>query len=152
MTPALRSPRWAAPASLTLTVIGLLVSAYLTYEHYTSSSTLACSDNGKINCLKVTTSSYAKIFGVIPVADLGLFFFLAMTVLCLPVLWRSENELVARVRLGGCLVGLVSALYLIGVEILGVDAICLWCTGVHVVTFLLFVVVALAGAYAEPDL
>ncbi|HET6153799.1 MAG TPA: vitamin K epoxide reductase family protein [Marmoricola sp.] len=147
----LRAPRWAAPVSLFLTVIGLGISIYLTYEHYTSSKTLACSDNGKINCLKVTTSSYSKIFGVIPVSDLGLVFFIAMVALCLPVMWRSENPLIARLRLGGCLVGLVSALYLISVEIFGVDAICLWCTGVHVVTFLLFITVMLAGAFAQPE-
>jgi uncharacterized membrane protein len=147
----LRPPRWAAPASLVLTVAGLLISAYLTYEHYTSSTTLACSDNGKVNCLKVTTSSYSKIFGIFPVADLGVAFFLVMTVLCLPALWRSQNPLVARARLGGCLVGLATALYLIWAEIFGVDAICLWCTGVHAITFLLFIVVALAAAFAVPE-
>jgi uncharacterized membrane protein len=146
----LRPPRWAAPASLSLTVLGLLVSAYLTYEHYTSSTTLACSETGKIDCLKVTTSSYSKVFGLIPVSDLGLAFFLVMTLLCLPPLWRSRHELVGRLRLAGCLVGLASVLYLVWAEIFGVDAICLWCTAVHVITLLLFVVIALAGAFAEP--
>ncbi|MCW2784128.1 MAG: Vitamin epoxide reductase [Marmoricola sp.] len=146
----LRAPRWAAPVSLTITFLGICVAAYLTYEHYTSSTSLVCSDTGKVNCLKVTTSSYSKIFGVIPVADLGLAFFLGMTVLCLPVMWRSGNELISRARLGGCIVGLISVLYLIWAEVFGVDAICLWCTGVHVLTFLLFITVALASAFAEP--
>jgi uncharacterized membrane protein len=147
----LKPPRWAAPATLGLTVLGTLIAAYLTYEHYTNSATLACSDNGEINCLKVTTSSYSKVFGVIPVVDLGLFYFLAMAALCLPAVWRAANPMVARIRLGGCLVGLMMALYLIWAEIFGVEAICLWCTAVHVITFVLFIVVALAGAFAQPE-
>ena len=34
-------PRWLAPTSLALSVVGLLVSAYLTFEHYTGNETLA---------------------------------------------------------------------------------------------------------------
>ncbi len=145
-----RPPRWAPPASLLIAVLGLLVSAYLTYEHYSASTTLACSDNGKVNCLKVTTSSYSKVLGV-PVADLGVVFFVVMTLLCLPAAWRSGSALLGRVRLAGCVVGVVSALYLVWAELFGVSAICLWCTGVHVLTFLLFVIVALAASLAEPE-
>lgn len=38
-------------------------------------------------------------------------------------------------------------LYLVYVELFRVDAICLWCTAVHVLTFLLFVVTLLGGSY-----
>jgi uncharacterized membrane protein len=130
-------------------VLGLGVAGYLTFEHYTSSSTLACSDKGAINCLKVTTSSYSKVLGV-PVALLGLVFFVAMTVLCLPQLWRSKQDIVRRVRLAAASVGVLSVLYLVWVELFKVDAICLWCTGVHVLTFVLFalIMVEASGAVA----
>lgn len=133
-----------------MSVLGLLVSAYLTFEHYTESTTLACSSTGKIDCLKVTTSEYSKVLGI-PVADLGVVFFVAMTLLCLPAAWRSGSVLIMRGRLVGCVVGVLSALYLIWAELFGVDAVCLWCTGVHVLTFTLFVIVALAASLAEPD-
>jgi uncharacterized membrane protein len=144
-----RVPGWVIVSSLVICVLGLGVAGYLTFEHYTSSSTLACSDNGAINCLKVTTSSYSKVLGI-PVALLGLVFFVAMTVLCLPQLWRSKQVLVRRVRLAAASVGVLSVLYLVWVELFKVDAICLWCTGVHVLTFVLFalVMVEASGAVA----
>jgi uncharacterized membrane protein len=137
------APRWAAPASLLVCVLGLLDAIYLTVEHYTASTTLACSDTGTINCLKVTTSSYATVLGV-PVADLGVVFFAVMTVLCLPQLWRRTDRRTRTVRLVAAAVGMMSVLYLLWVELFRVNAICLWCTGVHVLTFTLFVIVSLA--------
>jgi uncharacterized membrane protein len=134
-------------SSLVVCGLGLLDAAYLTYEHYTASTTLACSDNGAINCLKVTTSSYAKVAGV-PVALLGLLFFVAMSALCLPMAWRSSNELLRRLRLAGVAVGMLSVLYLVWVELFKVEAICLWCTGVHVLTFVLFALVVVESTGA----
>jgi uncharacterized membrane protein len=132
-------------ATLAVCVLGLLDAAYLTFEHYSSSTTLACSDSGAINCLKVTTSSYSKIFGV-PVALLGLIFFVAMTALCLPIAWRSTSRTVRRVRLAAATVGMISVIYLVWIELFKVDAICLWCTGVHVLTFVLFALVVMDAA------
>lgn len=143
-------PRWAPTSSLVLCVLGLLDSAYLTYEHFTSSATLACSDTGAINCLKVTTSSYASIAGV-PVAVLGLVFFVVMTALCLPAAWRSASPAVHRARLAASVVGLLMVFYLVYVELFRLDAICLWCTFVHVLTFALFGVVAVATALATQE-
>jgi uncharacterized membrane protein len=143
-------PTWAPPLSLTVCVLGLLDAGYLTYEHFTASTTLACSDTGAINCLKVTTSSYAVVLGI-PVAALGLLFFIGMTAVCLPALWRRGGRPVRLLRLGGASVGMLTVLYLIWVELFQVNAICLWCTGVHVLTFILFVVVVLASTVADSD-
>jgi len=63
-----------------LCIVGVLIWAYLTYEHLTDSTTLACSDSGTVDCLKLTTSRWSAIAGV-PVAVAGLAFFLAMTLL-----------------------------------------------------------------------
>jgi uncharacterized membrane protein len=141
--------RWVVVTSLVLCLLGLLDAAYLTFEHFTASSTLACADNGAINCLKVTTSSYSKVVGI-PVALLGLIFFVAMTVLCLPQMWRAPQPIVRRVRLAAVVVGMLSVLYLLWAELFKIDAICLFCTGVHVLTFALFalVVVESTGAFA----
>lgn len=126
-----------ALASFGLCILGVLLSAYLTYEHFTGSATLACSGSGTINCLKVTTSSWSVIAGV-PVAVAGLAFFLAMTLLCAPTRWAGHTALL---RLIGVVAGMVMVLWLVYVEIFEVDAICLWCTGVHVVTLLLLVTI-----------
>lgn len=141
------APRWAIPASLLLCVLGLADAAYLTYEHYTGSTTLACSDQGLVNCAAVTKSQYAVVAGL-PVALLGLLFFVAMLLLCLPPLWR--NDKLGVVRLVGVVVGVLMVLYLVYVELIELDRLCLWCTGVHVVTVALFVVVASAEALRRP--
>jgi uncharacterized membrane protein len=141
-------PRWAAPASLVVCVLGLLDAAYLTFEHYTASATLACSESATINCLKVTTSSYSKVLGI-PVSDLGLLFFVVMTVLSLPVLWRRTSLLLVRVVAAA--VGVLSVFYLVWAELFRLDAICLWCTGVHVLTLALFGIVVVATAMVGPD-
>jgi uncharacterized membrane protein len=139
-------PLWLQLTSLALALIGLGVSIYLTIEHYTGNATLACSDKGTINCAAVTTSPESMVFGVFPVAVLGLAFFVAVIPLLTPWAWRSRRREIAMVRLGSMVVGVGFILYLIYVELLQVGAICLWCTSVHVITFLLFVLVAMSAA------
>ncbi|HZU74490.1 MAG TPA: vitamin K epoxide reductase family protein [Acidimicrobiales bacterium] len=133
-------PALIVVGSLILCLAGLAVSLYLTYEHYTGNSTLACSDTGVINCAKVTTSSSSRIFGI-PVAVLGLAFFVPMLGLCLPAAWHSAKRSVHLVRTLLSASGVAMIIYLLYAELFRVHAICLWCTSVHVMTFLLFVLV-----------
>ena len=153
---------------MVLCVLGLADAAYLVYEHYDQSATFLCSESAHINCAAVTTSRYSWMppthfqagllekphhvgFGI-PVSDLGLVFFLVMTVLCLPVMWRSSAPLVTRGRVGLASLGVLSAIYLVWVELIPLNGtICLYCTGVHILTLLLFIVVALATALRDPD-
>jgi uncharacterized membrane protein len=136
-------PRWASPTALLLACGGLGVSTYLTIAHYGSSVTLACPDTGVINCEKVTTSPQSVIFGV-PVAVLGLAFFVAMVVMNLPRAWRCPSSIVSSVRIGLAAFGVAFAVYLVYTELFTIHAICLWCTSAHVMAFLLFVVAVFA--------
>ncbi|MBA8793379.1 putative membrane protein [Friedmanniella endophytica] len=129
--------RWLT-APFLLSVVGLAISVYLTVEHFTTPAILACPEGATVNCAKVTSSPYATLFGV-PVAVLGLVFFVAMTALTVPAAWRVPA--LTWVRVGACAVGVVMVLYLVWVELFRVNAICLWCTGVHVVTVALLVAV-----------
>ena len=140
--------RWAPRLTLPLTVAGLGLSTYLTWEHYSTGTTLSCPDTGVVNCLKVTTSAQSMVGGVVPVALLGAIFFAAMAALCLPPLWATQRQWVQWLRLGGAVSGIGMVLYLVGVELVVVRAICLWCTAVHVITFGLFV--AVLTAYLQP--
>lgn len=130
-------PRWPGLVGTAISLLGLGVAGYLTFEHFTSSSSLACSDNGVVNCLKVTTSSYSSVAGV-PVAVLGMVFFAIMVVLQLPVAWQRPERWLRLVRLGWSVVGLGTVFYLLSAELFSIDAICLWCTAVHVLTLLVF--------------
>jgi uncharacterized membrane protein len=140
---AWRPPRWASPVTLLIAVLGIAVASYLTYAHYTDASNLACSDKGVINCAKVTTSAQSRFLGM-PVAVLGLTFFVVMAVACLPWAWRRQERIVRLGRLAAAGGGLVMVLWLVYAELFIIDAICLWCTVVHGLTLLFFIAVAAA--------
>lgn len=132
--------RAAAPARMTassrlslgLATAGSAASAYLTVEHYTANASLACPQARAIDCAKVTSSSWAMV-GPMPVALLGLLYFAAMVVLCGPPLWREPRLDAARLALA--VAGVASAIYFVWVELFRLDAICLWCTAVHLCAF-----------------
>ena len=140
-------PRGLLAAALSVCIAGLLVSAYLTYEHFTASSTLACPNTGTINCAKVTTSEYSRLAGI-PIAVLGLLFFAGMTLLCTPPLWRQRTPWPGRARLAAATTGLLFVFYLVWAELFRINAICLWCTVVHALTLALFAVLAVVQALA----
>jgi uncharacterized membrane protein len=147
-------PRWASPAAILLSLGGAGVSTYLTIAHFSGGITLACPNTGAINCEKVTTSPQSVIFGV-PVAVLGLVFFAAMLLLNLPGAWRHRHNWLRLTRLGLAVSGVGFAVYLIYTELFTLHAICLWCTGAHVLAFLIFVTILFAeslsaGQVASP--
>jgi uncharacterized membrane protein len=139
-------PLWLQVVSLVLAIGGLGVSIYMTYEHFTGNKTLACAANSVVNCGAVTTSPESMVFGVFPVAVLGLVFFVFAIPLLTPWAWRSDRREIALARLGSVIVGIGFVIYLIYVELIQVGYICLECTSVHVITFLLFVIVAMSAA------
>jgi uncharacterized membrane protein len=132
---------WLWITTAALAVAGLAVSIYLTVEHYTASTTLACPESGLVNCVKVTSSPQSIVLGI-PVAVLGLAFFVGMVALSVPALWRNRSGEVRWLRIGLAGTGVVFVIYLLHVELFVVDAICLWCTTVHVITLALFVITA----------
>jgi uncharacterized membrane protein len=134
--------------SFVLTLIGLAISIYLTIEHYSSSTSLACPNTGAINCAKVTTSSWSHV-GPIPVALLGLLYFVAMALLCSPPAWRRRS--LDPMRIAGAAAGVASAVYLIWVELFRVNALCLWCTAVHACTLVLLALVLWSTSTVRPQ-
>ncbi len=130
---------WRPILTTVASLVGLGISIYLTVEHFRGVAPI-CSTTGIVDCLKVTTSPESRVFGI-PVAVLGLAYFLPMLVLSLPLAWRSANVLVAPARLALSVVGIGFVFYLVYSELFTIHAICLWCTGVHVLTFIIFVAV-----------
>ncbi len=135
-----RVPPWAVYLSWALSLLGLALSTYLTIGHFESKTFLACPDSGLINCAKVTTSPQSYAFGI-PVAVLGLAHFVVLVILNSPWLWRARNYWVHVARFALVVISMGFVLWLLYAELLIINNICLYCTGVHVVTFALFVVV-----------
>jgi uncharacterized membrane protein len=115
------------------------VSIYTLWVHYNPGA-LICASTGGIDCRAVLTSSESVIFGV-PVPYFGILFFLTIGALSLPVAWRSVSWRVHWARLVVATSGIGMVMYLLYTELFTVKKICLWCTSVHVITFVLFIVV-----------
>jgi len=141
-------PRWRPWAGFVLSLIGFGISTYLTIEHF-QNKLLPCPATGFVNCQKVTTSGYSHLFGV-PVALLGLIFYTGMVVINFPPLWRARAPWLAVARLAMAVSGICFVLYLLAAELFSIKAICLWCTGVHLTTFILFVLVVVSFPLMSP--
>ncbi len=148
--PARRSgpPLWLQLVSFALAVLGLAISAYETYAHFNGSHLAGCpaGGSGTFNCTAVITSPQSMVFGVIPVAVLGLAFYVAAVPLFSPWLWQVNGRWLHVLRLGSAVVGMGFVMYLIYAELYQIGDICEYCTGVHIVTFLLFVITTLSAA------
>jgi uncharacterized membrane protein len=144
-----RTMGWLPFSTLVLSVLGLLDAGYQTYTHFSNTGLVGCSAKGDA-CVVVQTSSYAWVFGI-PVAVLGLAFFVFMVVINSPQAWRAKNPLIHRLRLASVVVGMLFVLYLIYNELIRIGQVCPYCTSVHIITFLLFaLIVYQATAPAKP--
>lgn len=142
------TPTWIARSGTVISLIGIAVAAYLTYAHFTSPTVLACPETGIINCVKVTSSSYSLLFGM-PVAVLGLLFFVVMLLLHLPAAWRSTSQPLQFIRLAMVVGGMGMVFWLLYAELFKLNAICLYCSATHILTFLLFGITVLGMALGK---
>lgn len=116
--------------AVAISVIGLLLSAYLTIV-YLFPGTLACPSKGVIDCVDVLTSQYSTIFGI-PNAVLGMVFFIAETAVV--VRYFGKDQMVV---MNG--VGMAFVLYYIYAEYM-LRSICIYCTGVHICVAALLII------------
>jgi uncharacterized membrane protein len=133
-----RVPTWAVATTFVLSLIGLALSTYLTITHFRPAD-LFCTENGIFNCGLVTTSGESRFIGI-PVAFLGLGTYVVMTVLNSPWMWRAKNYWIHVARYVLSIVSICFVLWLLTAELLIIKSLCLYCTGVHIVTFALFIV------------
>ena len=139
------APLWLQFTTFGFALAGLGVSIYLTIAHFTQSALLGCSESGLVNCTKVTTSPQSYVFGI-PVAVLGLAFYLVAVALMSPWAWRSDRREIHLIRIASLVVGIGFVLYLVYAELFIIGSICLYCTSVHAITFVLFLLTVFAAA------
>jgi len=139
-------PPWLQIVTLVLALGGLGVSIYETWAHYNGSHLFACNGNGSENCTAVITSPQSMVFGVIPVAILGLAFYVFVVAIMTPWAWRTQRREVHLVRLASMTAGMGFVMYLIYAELYQIGSWCLYCTIVHIITFLLFCITVMSAA------
>jgi uncharacterized membrane protein len=130
---------WRPLAIGAVCLAGIAISIYLLIVHYEPAA-LICSNTGAVNCFKVLTSPSSVIFGV-PVPIFGMIFFIGMGLICLPFAWRLDAAWLAWGRIAAAVAGIGMVVYLIYQEALVLHTICLWCTGIHVLTFAMFLII-----------
>jgi len=138
--------------------IGVLVSATISYVHsqidtlgdaYTS----FCNVNSSVNCDKVLSSQFAKLFGV-PVAWLALVGYGVMALLFVSAAATQGQASLRRLRLAtlGVIGSLAFSGYMAFVSLFVLGTICLLCTGLYAVVLTLTVLTVLANRGAAPSL
>lgn len=126
---------------LLLSLVGVGISVYLTAVHY-ENVPLVCSNNGVVDCARVLSSPFSVIPGTtIPITIPGLAWCLIAAVLAI-VGWRSilASRWVVIAQFLLMLVGMVTVLYLVYVELVRLHTICAWCTALHCIILLMFLI------------
>lgn len=123
-------------ASGFLALIGLAISAYLTYVHYNPDA-LVCGTGG---CDIVQTSQYSTIFGI-PIAIFGIVLFVTLIAGLVIREFRADwADMIST----GILMMLTAAvlywIYLTYLELNVIHAICQWCVATSIVTLVLLFV------------
>lgn len=145
-TPAVVRSLNLRTAAALLSLLGVIVSAYLSAVDLSQGQVpLACANSGLVNCDLVTSSAQSRLGGV-PVAFLGVVWFAGMLGL---LAYEDRIRLLASPALhlawtGG---GVLMVFYLIYAELFLIGAVCVWCTVVHVLVIGLFL---LAVARLQP--
>ena len=122
MAPSVRTKKlYTAPrvALLALAVVGVLISAYLTWTHFAGLPPV-CTGSGE-GCQTVQSSRYASLLGI-PVALLGL---VAYGGLVFSVALWTEMGIYLGFLIS--LVGTLFSIYLTYLEVFVIGALCQWC-------------------------
>ena len=130
------SQKWRNLALPALAFVGLGVAGYLTYVE-TQMVQAACGPVG--DCNAVQTSSYARLFGVLPLGVLGLIGYAAILVGWTWNRLRHDrlSQLAPTAVFGMALFGTLFSIYLTYVELFILRAVCIWCVMSAVVMTLL---------------
>lgn len=132
----IRWPHWTVPV---LSIAGIVVAGYLSFGEFTQSE-LVCGPVG--DCNAVQQSSYATLWGVLPVGILGMFGFIGILSAWLVHRFAPLNfrKLSALGMWGMALVGVLFSMYLTFLEPFVIGATCIWCiTTATIITLLLWV-------------
>jgi uncharacterized membrane protein len=123
----------------TLALLGVLLSSYLTLNHYGLTGPLVCGASS--SCERVQASRYAEFLGV-PVALIGLVGYAGLLVVALVGLQGRFAAGVGTTKLLAALSGggVAFTAYLSYLELFRIHAVCRWCIGSAVIITAVFVV------------
>ncbi|MCL5016308.1 MAG: vitamin K epoxide reductase family protein [Patescibacteria group bacterium] len=121
-----------------LSLLGLADTGYLTESHLNRTALVCGAVSSLSKCNLVANSSFSSIYGV-PVALLGLLFYLAVFFGTAFYFWRGRNNHLLRwlIILAGA--GLIFSLYLLYVQAFILKAFCQYCLASDILTIAIFI-------------
>ena len=123
--------------TIALTIIGLLVSIYMTIYKVTNNETMCIGSSG---CSEVNASRYSEVNGI-PVAVLGVAGYAAILALLFleqrPGMFQQNGSMLF---FGVSLLGFLFTLYLIFVEVALIKAYCPFCLTSQAVMTIIFII------------
>jgi uncharacterized membrane protein len=138
-------------ALFVLSLLGVAISIYLTSVHY-ENVLLVCSTSGLVDCASVLSSPYSVVPGTtIPITVPGLAWCLVSAALAF-IAWRVRPQLrsIRIAQLAWTLLGMLTVLYLVFVELVRLHRICAWCTALHVIIFVMLLITVVNLQEPEP--
>jgi len=146
-------PAWMDALTPGLAIVGLGVAGYLSYVE-TQAVPAVCGPVG--DCNAVQTSSYSKLFGVLPVGVVGMIGYVAILVAWLWGHFRSDRlaDYAPLAILCMAVLGVLFSVYLTYLELFVIRAVCVWCLASAVIMTLLMLLTtspALASFAPEPE-
>jgi len=132
---------WKVYAGIALTALGLCIAGYLAYVETTHSVAL-CGPVG--DCNAVQQSTYARLFGVLPVAYVGMAGYLLIGVAfgISRLASKTAAKAAARALFLLTLCGALFSIYLTALEPFAIGATCAWCLSSAVIVTLLLLLSA----------
>ncbi len=129
-------PSWLIPI---LSLIGIGVAAYLTFVEYNQLEAV-CGPIG--NCNAVQQSSYATLFGILPVGVMGLLGYLGIIIFWLlgQLNLAGLGKTIDLTLWGFTLLGLLYSIYLTFLEPFVIGATCMWCLSSAIIMTGLFLI------------
>ncbi len=142
---------WSQIVLLACALIGSGVAIYLTAVHYNENVPLVCSGSGLVNCALVLSSPYSIVPGTtIPISLPGLAWCAIMAALAIVGL-NAQPRWLRPAQFIWTLLGMLTVLYLVYAEIVRLHAICAWCTALHLLILVMFIITLLRLTSPEPD-
>ncbi|MBI2638724.1 vitamin K epoxide reductase family protein [Candidatus Peregrinibacteria bacterium] len=127
-------------AAAALAILGVLVSAYATYQHYRPSGTSFCNLNNVVSCDIVNKSKYSEIAGV-PVSIIGIIGYLVLAGIAASLFAgriKKQHGALALIFLSGG--ALFFSFYLTFIEFFWLNALCPICITSQIIIFLIFII------------
>ncbi len=118
-------------------IIGIFDAGFLTYEHYQQLIPPCSIHTLFADCGKVLNSSYSKVLGI-PLALIGLIHYLVLTTAAVIAIIYKKREVRIFLSLVTT-VGLISSIYFVYIQLVVLNAICLYCMISAVNSLLLFI-------------